>query len=708
VKVPTVDTRAMLRRQPLEELVPAAAAAIVLAFWLFWIGDNGGYGETVWYPSALGMIAVWVMTLTWRRSVLPSEPAAKVALLAFAALVGFNYLSILWAGSPGSALDASNQLMLYLLGAWVLAVLPWTPARLAAFAGLWSLGVCVICADGLDRAVSASSLTSFFVDGRFATPMAYSNATGAVAVMGGWPALILASRRELPVVLRAGFLGIGTFLATFALLPQSRAALLGMILTAPLVLIVISDRVRALFRLLIVGGAIAYCLPRTIDVNDAVDAGRNVTPVLRHAATTMLITAILAAVLGLLVSLIEDRLSRSTAQPLVDARAVLRRIARPLGIAAGVLAAIAVAVALVVAWPHITHLVHETVNKGNTDASIGSNRFLSTSPEERFDYDRVALHLFSGNPLGGIGSGNFGRRYDALRRFSKHSQYTHDLPLRVLSETGVIGIILFLTVIVALVVGMIRVARSRDDLGRACVAIAFAVSGYFLVHSCLDWVDKFPALAVPAVGLPLAVLTLRGGVRDVTTPGGDAGLAAAPPEEVAPPGTARSRSALQTAGRVTLVLATVVVAIALATPYLSLVSINRAFSVFRANPQQAYRDLEVARKLDPLSVNPLTSEGTIALYAGDLDRAQTWFERSVRKEDDWYPRLELALIAAKQGRFAVARRQLAAAARLDADDPLIAEARSLVDRRRRIDPYRFNAKLEHEGNSSATTQQIIR
>ncbi len=696
----------MLTRERLEELVPAAAATIVLAFWLFWIGDNGGYGETVWYPSALGMIAVWVMTLTWRRSVLPSEPAARIALLALAALVGFNYLSILWAGSPGSALDASNQLMLYLLGAWVLAVLPWTPERLAAFAGLWSVGVCVICADGLDRAVSASSLTSFFVDGRFATPMAYSNATGAVAVMGGWPALILASRRELPVLLRAGFLGIGTFLATFALLPQSRAALLGMILTAPLVVIVISDRIRALVRLLIVGGAIAYCLPRTIDVNDAVDAGRNVTPVLQHAATTMLITAILAAVLGLLVSVVEDRLTGSSARLLIDARAGLRRIARPLGVAAGVLTAIVVAVALVVAWPHITHLVHETVNKGNTDASTGSNRFLSTSPEERFDYDRVALHLFSGNPLGGVGSGNFGRRYDALRRFPKHSQYTHDLPLRVLSETGVVGMILFLTAVVALVVGMVRVARSRDDLGRACVAIAFAVSGYFLVHSCLDWVDKFPALAVPAVGIPMAALTLRAGVRDVTTSG--AGLAAASPEEVAPPGAGRSRAAWQTAGRVTLVLATVVAAIALAAPYLSLVSINRAFSVFRANPQQAYRDLEVARKLDPLSVNPLTSEGTIALYAGDLDRAQTWFERSVRKEDDWYPRLELALIAAKQGRFAVARQQLAAAARLDADDPLIADARSLIDRRRRIDPYTFNAMLEHEGNSSATTQQTIR
>ena len=216
--------------------------------------------------------------------------------------------------------------------------------------------------------------------------------------------------------------------------------------------------------------------------------------------------------------------------------------------------------------------------------------------------------------------------------------------------------------------------------------------------------DKHPSKTGVAVGLPLAAITLRAGAGGVAAPAGGG-------EELstqAAPTAAGSRSALKVAGLAALVLATLVAAVAVATPYLSLVSINRAFSVFRANPQQAYRDLEVARKLDPLSVNPLTSEGTIALYAGDLDRAQTWFERSVRKEDDWYPRLELALIAAHQGRFAAAHRQLAAAARLDVDDPLIADARSLINRRRRINPYSFNAKLEREGNSSATTQQIIR
>jgi hypothetical protein len=709
----------MLTRQPLEELVPAAVAAIVLAFWLFWIGDSGGFGQTVWYPSTLGMLALWILVLAWRRQILPEYRVARFALLAFAALVAFSYLSIAWAGSPGSALDASNQLTLYLLGAWILAILPWTPARLAAFAGLWSLGVAVFCAESLVRAVSASTLTSFFVVGRFATPMQYSNATAALAVMGMWPVLVLSSRRELPAVLRAACLGVGTFLATFALLPQSRAALLGMILTAVLVAVVGSSRGRLVVRLLIVGGAVAYSLPKLIHVNRAVDAGRNVTPALRHAATGMLLAAVAATVIGLIAALVEDRLEpRARAWPPGPRRA-WRRAARPLAISSAVLAAIVVAVALVITWPHIHHFVRETIHKGNTDAQAGTNRFLSASPEERFDYDRVALRLWSESPIGGIGSGNFGRRYDAMRRFPKHSQFTHDLPLRVLSETGVVGMILFIALVGALVVGMSAVARSRRDLGRGCVTFAFAVAGYFLVHSCLDWVDEFPALAVPAVGLPFAALALRQQLAGTSVDGtlvGDTPVADTPVEdtsvagdldsaaEPAPSGRGRRRYA----GPALVAIAAAAIFVAVASSYLSLVSINRAFSVYRANPNQAYSDLRVARALSPLSASPLTSEGTIALYAGDLARSQQAFLASLGKEDDWYPRLELALIAAHEGRFGAARRQLTAAAALDADDPLIAEARQLIDHHHRINPIRFNRQIEQLGSALATPKETIR
>lgn len=688
-------------RRDLRPLVPAVVVAVV---WLVWIGASGGYAAETWYPSALGMMSLWVAVLAFGGTVLPKVRAARIGLLLFAALVALNYLSILWAQSPGSALDASNELALYLFGAWIFAVLPWTPRALVLVLGVWSAGVCVFCAVTLVHATGASSLTQFFINGRFSTPMQYSNATGAVAVMGMWPALILSSRRELPFWLRGACLGVAAFLAGFSTLPQSRAVLLGLAVTAPVALVASSDRLRLLVRMAIVGGALAICLPRTVAVDNAVNAGANVTPVLKHAASGMLLTSLAAVLLGLLVALLEQRFAadhrlpgrrvatraRSADRPRLTSRRAVRD-----GLAAAAL--VVIIVAAVIAEPKVVHLANTVVTKGTTDASTGSVRLLSASPEERFDYDRAALHLFSGAPLLGVGSGNFGRHYDALRRFVKHSQYTHNLPLRVLSETGLVGALVFVLLVGTLVVGMALAARRRNDLGRACVVIAFCISGYFLVHSCLDWVDEFPALAAPAIALPLAAIcAAMGRTAAAEDPNLSAGRRG--------PSLATRRAVAGALGSVV----AVAVLVALATSYLSLRLVDRAFASFRAAPGQAYRDLSRAGSLNPLSANPITSEGTIALYVGDMQRSLRAFERSVRQEDAWYPRLELALIDAHTGRFKPALRQIDAAIRLDADDPLMEQARQTIIGHHRIDPYSFNRQVLQEGNVTTSIQETIR
>lgn len=682
-----------------------ASAAMVLSAWMVWIATSGGYSASVWYPSALVALSLWAAVIIGGRRLLPETKFARIALLAFVALVVVNYLSILWAGSPGSALDASNELALYLLVAWILAVLPWTPGRLAVLLGLWSLGICAFCVFALVRATAASSLTLFFVDGRFAEPMQYSNATGALAVMGMWPNLILSSRRELPFWLRGSCLAVATFLAGFSTLPQSRAALLGLALTVPLALAVVSGRIWLLSRMLIVGGALAICLPRTIDLNKAVSSGGSVEPALHHAAQGMLLASVAAFLVGIVLALTEDRVfptglwrghqdPRHPADTHERSPTNTRKFAKT-GLAA---AALIVVIGGAIAEPRVAQVVHTVVKSGNSDASTGSTRLLSASPEERFDYARVALHLFSGAPIIGIGDGNFGRPYDALRRFAKHSQYVHNLPLRVLSETGIAGMVLFLILVVALVVGLIRTARNSTELGRACAAIALAVSGYFLVHSCLDWVDEFPALAAPAIGLPLAALAL-GNVKPALVADRHGGIRRR--RSLGSLARPRVAAGLGVIGGLTLL-------VALTTSYLSMSYVNRAFAIFRAHPRQAYHDLDVARALDPLSVNPVTSEGTVALYLGDARRSQTAFEQAVKQEDDWYPRLELALADAHSRHFGLAMRNIDAAARLDASDPLILAARMMIARHEQIDPIAFNQHIAQQGNSSGSVQRTIR
>lgn len=684
-------------RPDLRSLVPAVA---ILALLMLWIGADGGYSPETWYPSALVILSLWVVVLAFGQRRLPANRIARGALLTFLALVVLNYLSILWAASPGSAFDAANQLSLYLLTAWIFAVLPWTPRALAMLMGLWSLGITAFCAVTLARASSAAALTHFFVDGRFSLPMDYSNATAALAVMGMWPALILSSRREIRPWLRAPLLASAVFLACFSALPQSRAALLGLILTAPLALLASSGRGRLLTRMCVVGGAMAVCVPRTVSVDNAVTAGADVTPVLRHAAAGMLLCALAALVLGLGLAVVEGRIGRRAnpdRRPRLGARA--GRTARVLGMAVAAVVIIGGAVAL---EPKAAEVVRSVIHKGNTDASTSGTRLLSSSPEERFDYARVALHAFSGSPMVGIGAGNFGRVYDAQRRFVKHSRYTHDLPLRVLAETGVVGAALFAGLLVLLILGLIQTARSRDDLARAAAAIALCVSGYFLVHSCLDWVDEFPALAAPALALPLAAVSLREREPAAQTAPARAttGWGPIPPIRIPSP-------VARVGGRVVVVTAGVVLAVALSTAYLSLRFVDRAFAVARSAPSTAYRDISVANALDPLSPTPLTSEGTIALYKGNLTRARYAFTRSLERDDAWYPRVELALIDAAQGQFTAAHGQIDAAIALDANDPVVDDARSLIVRHRRISPIAFNQRLLQEG-AGASTQQPVR
>src|SRR6202042_3635952 len=80
---------------------------------------------------------------------------------------------------------------------------------------------------------------------------------------------------------------------------------------------------------------------------------------------------------------------------------------------------------------------------------------------------------------------------------------------RSLSETGIVGLALLVVIVGALLVGLIRAVRELDGLGRAGAVIGFLLAAYFLIHASLDWLDEFPALAVPAFGLALAAIELR-------------------------------------------------------------------------------------------------------------------------------------------------------------------------------------------------------
>ena len=663
---------------------------------MVWVPPSGAYFPDAWYPSALGAAALLVLTAIATGRALPQVRAARVALLGFAGLVALNYVSMLWAGAPGDALDAANKLLLYLAVAWTVSLVSMTPNSLTMLLAVWSLGVAAFCAVGLIQATGAARLDSFFFDQRYSDPLAYPNATAALAIMGMWPALILSARREIPAWIRVGLSAVAVFLADFAFLPQSRAALVGLVLTAPLVLALSANRVALLARAAVVGGALALSIPRTIHLDQTISADRPAAPALGHAASGMLLTTIAALVVGSLLVLAEARL-RSSGYPIRGAGDVGRR-------GAIVLASAALAVVAggaIIVTPAIGSAIRSVWKSGKTDAGTGSTRLFSGTPEERFDYIRVAVHIFESAPVLGIGAGNFGRRYDSLRHFQKHSQYVHNLPLRVLSETGVVGLALLVTIVAALAIGLLGAVRELDGVGRACAVAAFAVAAYFFVHASVDWVDEYPVLAAPALALPLAAIGLRTPKRRASASRVTARLPRLP--------SGRLNPRAVRAGAFALLLVTYAgVMVALSAPYLETRYVERAFATFRSRPSGAYHDLSRAASLNPFSAEPLISEGTIALSLDDSSRARSAFERAIRRQPSWYAYLELALLDAQAGQFNAALTQVSHAASLDRDDPVLTEARSEILRHKQIDPVSFNLNLLQGAEATVFHQQRIK
>jgi Flp pilus assembly protein TadD len=150
------------------------------------------------------------------------------------------------------------------------------------------------------------------------------------------------------------------------------------------------------------------------------------------------------------------------------------------------------------------------------------------------------------------------------------------------------------------------------------------------------------------------------------------------------------------------------VCLALGAPYLALVYTDRALGSYRAEPAIAYRDLERAASLDPLSADALTDEGAIAVNLGNEGRARAAFLAALRRENDWYPHLELALLDAHAGDFQAARAELSRAQALDVSDPALTAAGALIAAHKRENPALFNPVLRGGDEADVFATHVIR
>jgi O-antigen ligase/polysaccharide polymerase Wzy-like membrane protein len=625
---------------------------VLTAVWSWWAVKQGAFFETVQLPGTIVLCAAAILIAVGAPAGpgLRQSPAAIVALASLTALGCWTALSAVWSPAPDLAIEAGQRVLTYALafglGMWLCrllghrVLLAMAPLAVAgAFAG-------VVTATGLLTGHHPRQFLN--LDGTLEYPFDYRNATGAFFLIAFWPALGLARQRATPWWLRATALGAATLCLDLAILSQSRASLIAGAAALCVYAALSRDRARAVVWLTLAVLPALLTVPAVKDLYQTVNAGHplhSVTSEMHTAGRAAVLTSGLALCLGLLGVGIEARIPISR-----RAQAVANRLVS-VGLVVAVLGA---SVAFVAAVGDPVHWLGEKLaqfgSNRHAELSRESTRFVLNAETQRGELWRVALLDARHHPLLGDGAGGY--RYSYLRERRPNGivavHDAHSVELENLSELGVPGLLLLVSTVVGAGTGALR-ARRLGPAPMSLSAVALAAGAYWLVHASLDWFWPYPGVTAPVFAL--------------------LGSACAP---------ALGSSAARTRwrrGRALLVAGTALLALSAVPPFLSARYLEAAYAEWPSDVGHAYDDLDRARSLNPLSVDPLLAEGAIAKATGDRRRAIDAFQDATAKRpEEWVSYYNLALLHRHEAPR-LARRELAAARERD---PHNAELASLA------------------------------
>ncbi len=577
-------------------------AALAAAGWaLAWLA-TGSSASPDWLPYAFLAGLLLAVVLASGTALRPIR-RELVVVAAIVALAGWEALSIAWSAVPGLARDEALLTLFYGV-AFLVPVLSlrtagdrfFATAAVAAASGILAVGAGIVLRFGSDQ-------SDHFYSGRLSFPISYPNAQAAVFLIGFWPAIVLAAQRGRGLAARALALAAATAIAAGWLTAQSKGGVIAIAASAVLVFAFSPLRLRLLPPVLLAAGLTAAAY------NPLTAPFRTHSPSdVRSAGAAILIVTAVGGAIGLAYALVDRRVQ-------LEARAV-----RAAGLAAVALFVAGVAVGLALFFGRVYHagwFGDQWRSFKHAPASTGSSHLLVLG-SYRYDIWRVALDEFADHPLAGIGSRGFGPAYLEERHSPDTPARAHSVELDALSELGIVGLVLLVTVLVLPLPPIVTRMRARDPAATA----AFAGGAYWLVHASADWI-----WTVPDCGLPFWLLLGAGGSGGERRP-------------LAP------RAAVPTAA-----VAVVVALAAFMPPWFS----------GRLTDRGQYR---WAKRLDPLSVDPYVRQGTVAAL-----------QKAVRKEPRVAElRFDLGEAYLRAGERRRARAAFLEAQRLDPRDPRIALA----------------------------------
>jgi O-antigen ligase len=269
-----------------------------------------------------------------------------------------------------------------------------------------------------------------------------------------------------------------------------------------------------------------------------------------------------------------------------------------------------------------------------TLAANGAGRLLALGDDGRIAIAREGLASFPHHPLAGTGAGTF-RFTNYLYRpnASFLVKHAHNQWINVLSELGLVGLVLFVLAIGGLLVAALRpLGRAARGADRGLLAAMQAAIVAFVAHMTIDWDWDMAAAALAFLLLAgVAAAYLRGRRADLAAAG-------SPDASDAPAARAAPRALrLGTASRVLASGVLVIVALSFLSPYLSQSALARAIVLASGNRTaaaavQAHR----AHRFDPLAVDPLFTLALIEQQEGQASAAVATLEQAVRLQPQNY------------------------------------------------------------------------
>jgi O-antigen ligase len=418
------------------------AASLLLAGLALFFGGGPGSGSLPWLGGG-ALLAIVVLIVA------RGLPAGWQRLVPLAALAAWLGLSISWSALPDRSWTYANRTLVYLL---------------LALLGLWLAGRTRTLAVGLMALFGAVLVWSLL--GKV-LPVVYDYGPPGVGRLRGpiglWNQLALVAAFTLPLALWRRRLE-GVVLAYVAivalLLTYSRGGVITAVLVVAAWLVLDDERLVGAQTLLAAAVPAAAVVGIAFALPGVTGDGQSLHVRWRDGLIfgALLIAGAVAAML-----------LRRVPLPRVPRRAL---------IGAGVVV-VAAFVAVV------------AVKGGSAVPGNGGSRLANTSSNFRFTWWGQAVHGWEHHKLLGTGAGSF--HVTNLRYRNSFLDYTtepHDVPLQFLTETGIVGLALFLLAVAALVPGLRR--RRKHEL-----ALALLLPAY-LVHSLVDIDWDFVAVSAPA------------------------------------------------------------------------------------------------------------------------------------------------------------------------------------------------------------------